>query len=72
MQNYVTTASAAKLVGLSRSFLFRNACRIPAARRAGRALRWDVEELRHWMAEQAREPSEKVVDRKTVGANDAH
>ncbi|HEV8328442.1 MAG TPA: hypothetical protein VGQ08_13255 [Nitrospiraceae bacterium] len=49
----VKTPIAAQAVGLSASYLFRNAKRIPASRRAGKALRWDVSELRDWMAAQA-------------------
>ncbi len=49
----VKTNEAARAVGLSPYFLYRHADKIPAAYRAGRALRWDVEELRSWMRTQA-------------------
>lgn len=54
MGNYQTTKQAAVAVGLSTFFLYRKAKVIPAARRCGRALRWDVEALKTWMAEQAK------------------
>ncbi len=53
MENLETTAVAAKAAGLSKWFLYRNARKIPAAHRAGRALRWDLEGLRAWMRQQA-------------------
>jgi len=53
MEGLVKTPIAARMVGLSPSWLFRNAPRLPGAHRAGRALRWDVKELKRWMAEQA-------------------
>lgn len=54
MPRYEKTNVAALEVGLSASYLYRNWRRIPAARRAGRALRWDMDELRKWMATGAR------------------
>jgi predicted DNA-binding transcriptional regulator AlpA len=50
---FVKTQQAAHAVGLDKSFLYRNWKTIPAARRAGRALRWDVSALKRWMATQA-------------------
>jgi hypothetical protein len=50
---YTKTRSASKAVGLSASWLFRNWQNIPAARKAGRALRWDLDELKDWMRSQA-------------------
>lgn len=49
----VDTHEAARVCGLSPSFLYRSWKGNPAARRAGRALRWDVNELKEWMREQA-------------------
>ena len=53
MQAMLKTKEAAKTVGLSPYFLYRNANHIPAAHRAGRALRWDVDALRKWMRQEA-------------------
>lgn len=53
MDSFLKTEEAARVVGLSRSFLYREAANIPAARRAGRALRWDLPALKHWMEAQA-------------------
>ena len=53
MTSFQTTEMAAKAVGLSRWFLYRNAKNNPAARRAGKALRWDLDRLKDWMAENA-------------------
>ena len=47
------THKAAIKSGLSASFLYHNWRQIPAARRAGNALRWDVDELLEWMKQQA-------------------
>jgi len=55
MSAMVKTREAAQAVGLSQFFLYRNANHIPAAYRAGRALRWDVSELKEWMRQQALE-----------------
>ena len=52
------TETAADAVGLSKHYLYRNADHIPAAHRAGRALRWDVEALKAWMRQQAMDASE--------------
>jgi predicted DNA-binding transcriptional regulator AlpA len=49
----VKTRQAALEAGLSASFLYHNWQHIPAARRAGNALRWDVDELLEWMKQQA-------------------
>ncbi len=53
MEPFVTTDIAAQLVGLSKWYLYRNANKIPAAHRAGRALRWDTTQLKEWMRAQA-------------------
>jgi predicted DNA-binding transcriptional regulator AlpA len=53
MAEMAKTKEAAKAVGLSTFYLYRNADRIPATFRAGRALRWDIELLRAWMRAQA-------------------
>ncbi len=53
MAKLETTEVAAKEVHLSKWFLYRHAQRIPAAHRAGRAIRWDVDALKLWMREQA-------------------
>jgi hypothetical protein len=53
MPNYKPTKAAAAEVHLSPSFLYRHSKEIPAARRAGRALRWDVNALKAWMRQQA-------------------
>ena len=47
------TEAAAKEVGLSKWYLYRNWPNIPAAYRAGKALRWDIEALKEWMRQQA-------------------
>lgn len=49
------THKAALESGLSVSFLYHNWRQIPAARRAGNALRWDVDQLLEWMRAQAQE-----------------
>ena len=49
----VSTKEAATLVGLSPYFLYRNSKVFPGAYRAGKALRWDVGQLKAWMANQA-------------------
>jgi len=49
----VNTEKAARLCGISASYLYHNWKGNPAAFRAGRALRWDVDALRQWMREQA-------------------
>ncbi len=56
MIDFHTTIEAAKAVHLSKWYLYRNAKRIPAAHRAGRALRWDVEALKQWMRDQMNGP----------------
>ncbi|MGD9851730.1 MAG: hypothetical protein AB7T38_10710 [Nitrospirales bacterium] len=53
MSNLESTEVAAKAVGLSKWYLYRNWPSIPAAYRAGKALRWDVEALKAWMKTQA-------------------
>jgi hypothetical protein len=58
MARYEKTSAAAAEVNLSPSFLHKNWQAIPAARRAGRALRWDMDELKQWMAQQARQSAE--------------
>jgi len=52
----VKTHNAAMESGLSVSFLYHNWRTIPAARRAGNALRWDVDQLLGWMRKQAQAP----------------
>ena len=47
------TRPAARATGLSASYLYKHAHEIPAAHRAGRALRWDILALRAWMRQQA-------------------
>ena len=53
MEAYEKTRPAARAVGVSASYLFHNWKIIPAARKAGRSLRWDIDELKAWMKEQA-------------------
>ncbi len=53
MADLETTTAAARAVNLSKWFLYRHADKIPAAHRAGRALRWDTPKLKEWMREQA-------------------
>ncbi len=50
------TAQAAKMYGVSKSWLYKNWKDNPAALRAGRALRWDLKKLREWMRQQAQNP----------------
>lgn len=57
----VRTADAAHAVGLSPSFLFKNSSRLPGVYRAGRSLRWDVCELKRWMADQAKATAQQGV-----------
>ena len=52
MADLETTTAAARAVNLSPWWLYRNQRKIPAAHRAGRALRWDVESLKAWMRKQ--------------------
>ena len=54
MNNFKTTQEAADAVGVSKWFLYRQAKGNPAARRLGKALRWDMEVLKTFMAEQAK------------------
>jgi len=49
----VTTKEAAMALGLSQFFLYRNSSVFPGAYRAGKAIRWDVAQLKAWMASQA-------------------
>ncbi len=51
----VKTPTAARAAGLSKSFLDHNWRTMGGARRAGRALRWDLGELLDWMKQQAQE-----------------
>lgn len=60
MANFETTEKAAEEVHLSKWFLYRNVNRIPAAHRAGRALRWDVEALKEWMRGQVNQSEKNV------------
>lgn len=63
MNSLQSTEAAAKAVGLSKWFLYRNWPSIPAAYRAGKALRWDVEALKAWMKEQADQSRAVVKER---------
>jgi len=47
------TRPAARAVSISPSWLYKHADEIPAAHRAGRAVRWDVGALKAWMRDQA-------------------
>ena len=53
MADLETTTAAARAVNLSKWFLYRHADKIPAAHRAGRALRWDTPKLKEWMRGEA-------------------
>ncbi len=53
----VRTKEAAIALGLSPFFLYRNSSVFPGAHRAGKALRWDVAQLKGWMANQAAQKS---------------
>lgn len=50
----VPTMKAARLLGVSVSFLHHNR-NLPGKLKAGRVLRWDLDELRAWMRRQAQE-----------------
>jgi len=54
MSKLEKTEVAAYAVDMSKWYLYRNWRHIPAAHCAGRALRWDVEALKTWMREQAK------------------
>ena len=58
----VSTKEAATLVGLSPYFLYRNSKVFPGAYRAGKAIRWDVAQLKSWMANQATKQSNEEND----------
>ena len=47
------TPEAAKIVKVSISFLHHRWKEIPAALKAGRHLRWDMDRLKNWMRENA-------------------
>lgn len=49
----VPTTTAARLLGVSVSFLHHNR-NLPGKLKAGRVLRWDLDELRAWMRRRAR------------------
>ena len=51
----VKTPVAARATELSVSYLLHNWRNMRGARRAGRALRWDLDELLEWMKQQAQE-----------------
>jgi len=54
MQRQLTnTKKAAAINGVSVSWLTKNWRKVPGAHRLGRVLRWDPDELRRWMREQA-------------------
>ena len=59
MDDLENTRRTAKAVGLSPWYLYRNANKIPAAHRAGRALRWDVAALKAWMRSQATQANDE-------------
>ena len=54
MEPLVRTAEAARISGFSRSFLYHRHKEIPAVRRIGRNLRWDIPVLLAWMESQAK------------------
>ena len=54
MGNIEKTKEAARIGKVSASFLYHNWKKIPAARKAGRSLRWDIDELLIWMKAQAK------------------
>ena len=58
----VRTKAAARALGLSPFFLYRNSKVFPGAHRAGKALRWDVAQLKSWMANQATKQSNEEND----------
>ena len=60
-QPLVGTRTAALAVGVNPLFLYRNAHELSGVYRAGRALRWDIEELRAGMrvSKRASEKSDK-------------
>ena len=47
------TPEAAKIVKVSTSWLHHHWKEIPAALKAGRVLRWDIDRLKEWMRENA-------------------
>lgn len=47
------TEEAARIVKVSKSFLHHHWKEIPAALKAGRHLRWDMDRLKNWMRENA-------------------
>lgn len=47
------TEAAAKVIGCSKSFLYRNWRKLRGARFLGENLRWDIGELLEWAKEQA-------------------
>ena len=51
--SYENTTVTARIFKVSTSFLYKNWRKIPAARLAGRALRWDIQGLSEWMQQQA-------------------
>ena len=67
MPDYKPTKEAAAEVHLSASFLYRHSQQIPAARRAGRALRWDMDALKAWMISQAQRAKSERSGKKSDG-----
>ncbi len=59
MEPLEVTKEAARIAKMAPSWLYRNWKRIPAARRAGRSLRWDVGELKEWMRRQAESQADR-------------
>ena len=57
--NLEKTAETAKAICVSKWWLYQHVNEIPAAHRAGRILRWDIEALKKWMRER-REEKPKV------------
>ena len=53
MGNLEKTRVAAKEVGLTPWYLYKNSEKLPGAYRAGKALRWDINELKAWMRKKA-------------------
>ena len=70
MHDLESTQRAAEAVGLSPWYLYRNADKIPAAYRAGRALRWDVAALKDWMSTEATEAVGVFVSYQAVRYNE--
>lgn len=60
MSNLVSVDEAASATGLSKTKLYKSAKAGKAPHyRCGRAVRFDIEELRHWMRQQALSSEER-------------